>query len=294
MTRKRVYDLVDKAGGQDNVDVILACGLQYTKNWTGMANVDIPSACVVTDYFPRHYDYKDELIRRHNFDLVFMSQRAFVDVAQERQAAGKLPAHTRFVWLPFSVDWGVYGVSLADYDKKDIDVTAIMSGHPFEYPNRPALFEALSKWAGDNPQYKTCFKFVDNPSGLEYTGTGIYHEQYVDILKRSKIVIGSCDQYSSANIRIFEAMAAGALYMTDGPPKDMGALGLSYFFDYEPYGDNDSLIDKLSFYLEYEDSRMTAAMYGQSQTGKHHTNTIRVQQMTDCLHLLISEETPHV
>jgi hypothetical protein len=294
MTRKRVCDLVDNAGGKDNVDVILACGLQYTKNWKGMAEVDIPSACVVTDYFPRHYDYKDEFIRRHDFDIVFMSQRAFVDVARERQAVGRLPAHTRFVWLPFSVDWGMYGTSLSDYDKKDIDVTAIMSGHSFEYPNRPALFEALNKWAADNPQYNTCLKFVDNPNGLEYTGTGIYHEQYVDILKRSKIVIGSCDQHRSVNIRIFEAMAAEALYMTDGPPKDMGALGLFNSFDYEAYDDHDILMDKLSFCLKKSAYRHVKAMNGQTQVRRFHTNTIRVQQMTAHLSELITNEALHV
>ena len=283
-------------GGDDSprFDCVLACHLQFTKGWSGIDKArehGIPTACIVNDYFPRHYDYKDEIVRRHQFDALLFSQRAFVDIARERQSAGHLPSHTRMEWLPFSVDGSIY----YQYPSGNIelervyDVTAIMSGHPFEYPNRPAAFGALHNFKINNPNYSCMFKFVDNPNGLEYSGDGIYHQAYVDILKRSKIVIGSVDQHGSCNIRNFEACATGAMLLTDGPPNDFEALGWQDGVSYVGYRDCVDLIDKVRYYADpaRQDERERIAWAGWNLVAKRHNNVVRVRELTDMVRGLI-------
>ena len=252
-------------------DLILVGNLQFSVEYVGLDVLDIPKVAVVTDYFPRHYDYKNKILRRHDFDAVFFSQTQFVDAFYEFQRKGRVPAKTQAFWLPFSVDTKVYrgGVKA----ERPWDVTFIATDHPFEYPNRKRVVELLRSCEGNN-----FVRLVENPNGYECPTGALLHNKYAELLKKSKICVTSNDQHGCVNIKHLEFAAAGALVMTDRP-KDFGAMGFVEGIHYAGYEDPEELPELLRHWLGAYEERFEIAREGQDLVMQSHNNQFRVGQL---------------
>jgi hypothetical protein len=111
-------------------------------------------------------------------------------------------------------------------------------------------------------------------------GTLYTLEDAAGIYRKSKIVLNiSRDDYpQDANMRVFEAMAAGAHLIT-GVPTNLGALGFTegeHFVGYESEGDIAKLIQEC---LNDEPRRLRIATAGRQLVLAHHTYDARVESL---------------
>lgn len=260
-------------------DVIVVNRLQFARDVSWLGSIkNVPKVCIVEDYFPRHYDIKNQWLTQHDFDLVFFSQNYFLPVAREFRAKGDIPKHTRFAWLPFSVDTDIYTGD--PYGERRIDVSFICSLHQTEegYPNRRAVAAHLEKLKEDRPDLNILIRLLENKGGFLDPGGGIYCEEYARTLANSKIVVASLDATGSLNYRHLEAMASGALLLTDGPPKDWRKLILGYD-DAAVYSKPSYLYRLIDWTLQNHPFRNQMAAMGQETVRRLHSNKTRVQQM---------------
>lgn len=259
-------------------DMVIVWRLQFAKHYEDIDKVTVPTVCFVEDYFPRHYEVKNEWLTRHGFNLVFFSQNYFLDEARAAQSRGELPSSTRFSWLPFAVDANIYsGRPKAD---RPWDVTFLALDHqdPATYPNRRAVHGELKRLVQERVGSVVFNQLIPNPAGRVDPGGGVYGYEYVELLKSSKILVCSLDRYGSCNYRHFEGMACGCCVLTDGPPKDADKLGFSSenLALYNLPGDLNRTITGL---LGSEGARLELAQSGRSLILERHSTTKRVAQM---------------
>lgn len=266
--RVDVRKLLDEHGGGSSFDLVMVHHLQFSQQYNGIAGLSIPTCCWMVDYFPRHYDYKFNILTKHAFNLIFVTQQSFVCPVLhhwwERTPSVR--------WLPFSVD-PVYFFQSADKPRA-LHYTALFSAHAFEYPDRAEVVEQLVDFRNRNKKLKYYVKLVESPAD------GVYHKAYARLLGTSMIGVASLDQHGSCNMRHFEIPMAGALLVTDGPPNDFDALGFKEGEHYVRYEQPYALQQTLKYYLEHPDERLRIARAGQELVLKHHTNQVRVQEMT--------------
>lgn len=259
-----VPDILEK---HPDVDLVLMMQLQFGRHYTGIRDVELPTVCWVEDYFPRHHDIKNQWLRWHEFDLVFLTQQYFLPVFDEFQVNGVIPGNTERAWLPFSVDTKTYFET--PFKEKETDVVALFNAHAFEYPNRAAVVDELNDMLG----VKVLAKLANRPSD------GVYHRSYVRALENAKIGVASLDQHGSCNQRHYEIPACGTLLLTDGPPRDFPALQFREGEHYVLYDGISDLHDKVRYYLEHDDERLTIAQNGHTLVTGRHSNTNRARDM---------------
>ncbi|MFP4501914.1 MAG: glycosyltransferase [Candidatus Hydrogenedentota bacterium] len=113
-----------------------------------------------------------------------------------------------------------------------------------------------------------------------YIGRAWPHEM-ARIYAQAKIVVNTCVN-EDVNMRVFEALAAGALLITDP------AVGLTDLFrDREHlviYQSSSELFDLIDYYLTHEDERHRIAMQGQEEVLAAHTYDHRVESMIRHIH----------
>jgi len=266
--RVDVRKLMNEHGDEASFDLLLVHHLQFSQQYDGIAGLNIPTCCWMVDYFPRHRDYKNNIINRHDFDCVFVTQQTFVPECQRNWPDQPY----RVQWLPFSVD-PLYFYRSADKPRV-LTYSALFSAHAFEYPNRAYVIQILQDIKRYNPEVEYFARLVEQPQD------GVYHKAYARMLGNSKMGVASLDQHGSCNMRHYEIPMAGAMLLTDGPPRDFEALGFREGEHYVLYKRPVDLYEVINYYLDHDDERLEIARAGQELVLKRHTNEIRVQEMT--------------
>ena len=122
-------------------------------------------------------------------------------------------------------------------------------------------------------------RFTMNDAGRFYAP-----EEMADIYRASKIVVNiSRDDFpQDANMRCFEAMAAGALLMT-GMPSELTALGFEEGVHFAGYGHPDEIPDLVARWLERDEQRNTVAKRARDLVLRAHTYDARVESILEAI-----------
>jgi hypothetical protein len=220
----------------------------------GLEKINIPTACFQIDT----YNGTSKRIKWSMlFDYAIVFHPQFDELFQN---AG----HPRTICLPHAVEADLFREITLD---KIYDVGWVGSLEGKHYSTRRRCIHKLQK------------QFHMNDVNCYYTP-----EQMASIYSLSKIVVNiSRDDYlKDANLRCFEAMAAGALLITP-KPTELSDLGFIEGVHYIAYHDEDELYRLVKFYLEHEDEREIISTLGQSLVVKEHTYTRRVEIILDII-----------
>lgn len=219
-----------------------------------LVSSSVPTGCFNIDTF----EYVDNRIQFSMlFDYAFVFHPRF---DQFFQNAG----HPKAVCLPHAVE--------ADL---------------FTEENLPRNYEV--GWVGrlDGKKYSVRRRCIQNLNKLfKMNDIDRYYspEEMATIYKQSKVVVNlSRDDYlQDANLRCFEAMAAGALLVTPNPT-EMAELGFVEGIHYVSFKGEAELGSLIRFYLDDEDKRQEIAHAGQKLVLQKHTYDYRVQTILDIL-----------
>lgn len=104
--------------------------------------------------------------------------------------------------------------------------------------------------------------------------------EMVEVYRRSKLVvnIGRDDYPQDANLRVFEAMAAGALLVTR-TPCELTLLGFKDGADFLGYRDESELLEVVHRALASDSERARIASSGRAKVLHHHTYDRRVETL---------------
>jgi hypothetical protein len=104
--------------------------------------------------------------------------------------------------------------------------------------------------------------------------------QMIEVYRRSKLVVNIArDDYpQDANLRVFEAMAAGALLLTR-VPSELTALGFEEGVDFLGYRDESELLEVARWALASDSERTCIAESGRAKVLHHHTYDRRVETL---------------
>jgi hypothetical protein len=108
--------------------------------------------------------------------------------------------------------------------------------------------------------------------------------EVADIYQRSRIVVnlGRDDFPQDANMRVYEAMAAGALLITSAPTELTG-LGFKEGTHFVAYRGEEELIPAVRHYLDHEDERSKIAAAGRGKTLREDTYDCRAARLLQVL-----------
>jgi len=203
----------------------------------------------------------DSLFDSHKYDILFA--RTLLELENIVVARSE-----PIFYLPYSVDEKIYsdtGVS------RDIDAAAIWSTGA-GYPNRSKIQVLL----------RTMRRRRGRTKGLRsYCGREC-NQAYVDLLRRSKIFVGSVGVRKPLAQKVTESMACGCLHLTD-KPKDLERQGFvdgEHLVLYEGLHD---LREKINYYLAHDSERKQIAEAGRDFVLTNHTTKLRVEQFTKIL-----------
>jgi len=198
--------------------------------------IDIPTLGVIVDAYP---GFGDSAIReiwenRRLPDLFLCQSRAVMPFAK-----AILPSVPQVLW-PYAVDADVY----KPMPERDIDVAACFNVNPKCYPLRATIKEMLAA----HPEW------ITEAGKMEFC-------QHAQTLGRSKITINSGNHWQALNWRIFEAMCAGSLLMTDRVVSlpELGYLPGEHYVKFSTVAD---LERKIKYYLARPDERKEIADAG--------------------------------
>jgi hypothetical protein len=205
--------------------------------------VHIPTACLNIDTF----SWTSSRLRwAMLFDYVFVWQPSFVSCFQK---AG----HPKVFLLPHAVE-----------------------GRLFDTKERQRCYEL--GWVGRGfglPWYRRRDRIISHLSTRFRTNEWRrWHskQETAEVYQHSKIVVNvSRDEFPlEANMRCYEAMAAGALLIT-GLPTELSELGFREGEHFIGWRDERQIADLLSFYLAHEQERRAIARAGQQLVLGWHT-----------------------
>lgn len=215
----------------------------------GMERLNCPTACYLVDV---HIDLKKRERYAPFFDYIFVAQKDYVGHFKK---LGYKEVH----WLPFSCDPQIHSErpSIRIYD-----IGFVGSIRCSE--RRAEILATLGKKYKMN-DYK---KFYPK-------------EEIGNIYSQSKIVVNT-PVNGDLNMRAFEAMAAGALLMTEAAEngqRDLFRDGVNLI---EYYG-KDDLNKKVDYYLTHDDERARIAKEGQEEVMLKHTYEHRTDFVIDTI-----------
>jgi hypothetical protein len=176
---------------------------------------------------------------------------------------------------------------------------AIFLGHAVEAEmfageELPRIYEV--GWVGrlDGENYsirRRCIPKLNEAFKMNEINCHYSPEEMAMIYRQSKIVVNfSRDDYlQDANLRCFEAMAAGALLVTPKPSEmaDLGFIEGVHYITYKLEAEIESLI---KFYLNHELERQEIAQKGRNLVLEKHTYDYRAQTILD---LLVQDNGQH-
>lgn len=217
-----------------------------------IASLPWPTARLFVDTF---VGTKGSLPYADLFDYAFVFHPGFIDPFRQRHPRATLLAHAAESDL-FADD----NLFSARGGGRDLDVGWVGEAlGPVYAARRRCLAELTSR-------------FSMNDVRRRYS-----HEELASIYGRSKIVVNVSrdDHLSDANLRCFEAMAAGALLITIAPT-ELSELGLVAGEHYVAAPTLESIPDLVAHYLEDESHRTNIALAGRRKTLAEHTYDRRV------------------
>lgn len=201
-----------------------------------------------------HQDLYSRLQIAQFFDAVFIAQKDFVPAFQQI-------GHRCVHWLPLACDDGIHNVHLK---ARPYDVGFVGKLGMRGTPRHEILSSVL-------PKYRT-------NDYLKY-----YSPQDMAVIYGQSKIVLNVSINGDVNMRVFEAMAAGALLITDRIGN-----GLSELFEegshYIGYSTIPEAMEKLWYFLDNSAERKRVARAGQRIVLEHHTYNRRwefIWQQTD-------------
>lgn len=143
------------------------------------------------------------------------------------------------------------------------------------------IYRRRQEWL---PRLAACFRMND--------GAKTYSLQEVaDMYRRSRIVvnIGRDDFPQDANMRVFEALASGALLIT-ALPSELTLLGFKEGQHFVGYRQEAEIIPLVRRFLQDEPLRARIAQMGKEACMKEHTYNCRVEQFVNHLEMFGSQK----
>lgn len=214
----------------------------------GLSQVNIPTACF-------HIDTYVYTRRRMRWSMLFDYTLIFhPDFYKVFQQAG----HPRPIVLPHAVDKTLFQEAS---DERIYEVGWVGQFDSILYSRRRRVIPRLAE------------RFHMNEWQRQYS-----QEEMVEIYKSSKIVVNvSRDNYpQDANLRVFEAMAAGALLVT-GIPTELTQLGFQEGRHFVGCCNERKIIDLVSYYLVNDKECKQIAQAGREKVLQEHTYDKRVE-----------------
>ena len=182
------------------------------------------------------------------FDYIFVAQRDYL-------ADYQLAPTQRVEWLPLACDPGVH---------KPLGLPRLFDvgfvGHASARDQRGQLLGALAE------------RFALNDYQRQYS-----REEMVIVYNQSKIVFNHAIR-DDVNMRVFEAMACGALLVTNR----IGNGLLDLFQEGKHlviYKTQDELVERVAYYLAHDDERQAIARAGQAEVLAHHSYQQRAEKI---------------
>lgn len=215
-------------------------GIPFVKDFS------CPTAVVLIDV---HRDLPTRSIYARFFDHVFVAQRDSVD---EFKRQGHTSAH----WLPLGGDFGVHFVPDLI---RDIDVGFVgKMGTPGT--DRHAVLSSVLD------------RFSTNETERFHTP-----QEMGEVYSRSKIVLNKSIS-GDVNMRVFEALAAGALLVTDRIENGFDEL-MTEGEHYVAYETAEEAVAQIDRYLSNDEARTRIAKAGQDLLRARHSYDARLAQI---------------
>jgi len=247
-----IPEVLNRYQTPDIILLHLPCGYKFL---SGLENVkNIPKVLILGDYFPGSEYKSDEFMKKYKFDMVFGDQGQICD----RVRSKNLCASTEFFHYSIAMDF-FYDMEFP----REFDVMATFASSGYIYPVRRAIREAL---------------YTENRI-KSFMGK-VIHKDYVEYINRSKMFI-SAKRNESSNVlwKFQEAMSCGTMLLTT-MPDNLDEYG------YEPdkhlvvYDDVSDMIDKILYYKENEDKRISIANNGMKFVKQSYNNEVVIAKIT--------------
>jgi hypothetical protein len=217
----------------------------------GIADLPMPSA-VWIDVTPSRTPAPPPGLRI--FDLVFTAQKDSIPMLER--------AGHRVEWLPFAVDTTLRNDPTVE---RIYDVGFVGSlDQPATRDERRAVLPRLER------RYR-----------LNDYRTPAFGDAMMRTYNQSRIAV-NIPVPGGFSMRAFEAMAAGALFLTrhtDGGQDDLFVDGVHLVI----YDTFDDLIDKIDYYLTHDAERAAIARAGREEVLRHHTYGHRAAQILETM-----------
>ena len=183
--------------------------------------------------------------------------------------------HLPAVYLPF----GARPITITDSDEKPINVLFVGSGDF----RRILLLETIKQEVSvHGNRWRRSFPLISPELRERITDTSVWGDALHTLLARSKIVLNitRTDFFGAetgVSLRIFEAVAAGRFLLTDycEEIEDLFEIGR----EIEVFRSSQELADKVRFYLENDEKRLTIAQHGYERFLQCHTWRERVRRL---------------
>jgi hypothetical protein len=235
-----------KSAGFPEADLVLFIepGLRFFPR--GLDKIDCPTAAYLIDVH-RHLGFR--LAYAPFFDYIFVAQRDYVREFQRR-------GYHQTFWLPLACDPGIH-VTERQRPRWDIAFIGALNS-----PDRARRLALLGE------------HFVVSDYRRYYP-----KEAIADVYSQARIVFNSSIG-GDLNMRVFEAMASGAMLLTDRVANGQEELFQDGVHLVE-YGDDDELLELARYYLVHDDERERIAHRGAELVRSQHTYLLRAQLVLD-------------
>ena len=245
------------------VDVLLTYDTYRNVGNPGMGNLkDVLKVNINIDYETNVEDQNIHF-KQNKYDLIFGVVSGTVNLMKKYNVCKKIR------YLPFSVDTNIYkNMTLP----KTNDVCAVYTVNSILYSERGKIHNMLKEMK---------IKIIINK---------IIHEDLIQAINKSKIIITSNSIFKSLSMRYTETLACGGFLLAD-KPNDFDNLGFVDGKHLVLYDGLEDLKNKINYYLkpENEKKREIIAHAGMQHVRKNHSCEVRVKNMID----IIKEEFPH-
>jgi spore maturation protein CgeB/thioredoxin-like negative regulator of GroEL len=202
----------------------------------------------VAYFIDTHINISARLEMATQFDYVFLAQQAQVEKFI-------LEGIKNVAWLPLACSPELHDV---DDQPRTIDVSYVGSLTENTDARRLKLMGRVAE------------QFPNNAIGMRWP------EDMAQVYAKSKIVVNACINHD-VNMRVFEALASGALLITDD------AEGLEELFvdgqHLVMYHKDDDLFDLVEYFLKHDEERERIAAAGKALVYKRHTYDQRTSQL---------------
>jgi hypothetical protein len=219
--------------------------------FAGLLDVECPTAIWFGDYWPGDYH---RLRYARLFDYVFVSQRDWLNDFVEAGCP-------QVYWLPFACDLEFH----CDYQvERKYEVSFVGYVNQAEQQERLQLLTELSQRYHMNEFLKPT-----------------YLQEMAKVYSQSKIVVNMPNR-GGFNMRVFEALACGALLLTEDTgngQKELFKPGVHL----DIYRSKAELFEKIDYYLTHEAERQAIAAAGQQEVRSTHRYTERAETILEVI-----------